>query len=92
MRVIIVGAGEVGYHIAKKLSEKKRDVVLIDKDPGKIRRIAATQLQRQGPFRRIVSQQPFPVAAQHRAGGDHLGVQHGLSGQPPQKVPAMPIR
>jgi len=39
MRVIIVGAGEVGYHIAKKLSDEKRDVVLIDKDPGKIRRI-----------------------------------------------------
>ncbi len=39
MKIIIVGAGEVGYHIAKKLSEEKQDVVLIDKDPGKIRRI-----------------------------------------------------
>jgi len=39
MRVIIVGAGEVGYHIAKKLSDEKRDVVLIDKDQSKIRRI-----------------------------------------------------
>lgn len=24
MRVIIIGAGEVGYHIAKKLSDEKR--------------------------------------------------------------------
>ena len=39
VKIIIVGAGEVGYHIAKKLSEEKQDVVLIDKDPGKIRRI-----------------------------------------------------
>lgn len=39
MRIIIVGAGEVGYVIAKKLSEENQDVVLIDKDPKKIRRI-----------------------------------------------------
>jgi len=40
MRVIIIGAGEVGYHIAKKLSDEKKDVVLIDTDPAKIRRIS----------------------------------------------------
>jgi trk system potassium uptake protein TrkA len=39
VKIIIVGAGEVGYHIAKKLSEERQDVVLIDKDPVKIRRI-----------------------------------------------------
>jgi len=39
MRVIIIGAGEVGYHIAKKLSEENQEVVLIDQDPAKIRRI-----------------------------------------------------
>ena len=40
MRILIVGAGEVGYHIAKQLSEESQDVVLIDKDPKKIRRIS----------------------------------------------------
>lgn len=40
VRIIIIGAGEVGYHIAKKLSDEKRDVVLIDKDPAKVRRIS----------------------------------------------------
>ena len=40
MRIIIIGAGEVGYMIAKKLSEENQDVVLIDKDPKKIRRIS----------------------------------------------------
>ena len=39
MKIIIVGAGEVGFHIAQKLSEENQDVVLIDKDPEKIRRI-----------------------------------------------------
>ncbi len=40
MRIIIIGAGEVGYHIAKTLSEEKHDVVIIDKDPKKINRIS----------------------------------------------------
>jgi trk system potassium uptake protein TrkA len=39
VKIIIVGAGEVGYHIAQKLSEENQDVFLIDKDPEKIRRI-----------------------------------------------------
>ena len=32
MKIIIVGAGEVGFHIARRLSEENQDVVLIDKD------------------------------------------------------------
>lgn len=40
MKIIIVGAGEVGFNIAQKLSEENHDVVLIDKDPQKIERIA----------------------------------------------------
>lgn len=39
MKIIIVGAGEVGFHIAEKLSEENQDVFLIDKDPDKIKRI-----------------------------------------------------
>lgn len=39
MRIIIVGAGEVGYHIAQKLSEENQDVFLIDKDQEKVGRI-----------------------------------------------------
>jgi len=39
MKIIIIGAGEVGYHISQKLSEENQDVVLIDRDPEKIRRI-----------------------------------------------------
>jgi len=36
VKSIIAGAGEVGFHIAKKLSEENRGVFLIDKDPEKL--------------------------------------------------------
>ncbi len=39
MKVIIVGAGEVGFHIAQRLSEENQDVVLIDQDPEQIKRV-----------------------------------------------------
>jgi trk system potassium uptake protein TrkA len=39
VKIIIVGAGEVGFHIAQRLSGENQDVVIIDKDPGKIKRI-----------------------------------------------------
>ncbi|MFO7984445.1 MAG: Trk system potassium transporter TrkA [Desulfatiglandaceae bacterium] len=39
MKTIIVGAGEVGFHIAQKLSEENQDVVLIDRDPPQIKRV-----------------------------------------------------
>lgn len=39
MSIIIIGAGEVGYHLAQRLSQEKQDVVIIDRDPEKIRRI-----------------------------------------------------
>jgi trk system potassium uptake protein TrkA len=39
LKIIIVGAGEVGFHIAQKLSEENQDVCLIDKDPEKVKRI-----------------------------------------------------
>jgi trk system potassium uptake protein TrkA len=29
MKIIIIGAGEVGFHIAQRLSEENQDVVLI---------------------------------------------------------------
>ena len=32
MRVIIVGAGEVGYHLAERLSQENQDVVIVEAD------------------------------------------------------------
>lgn len=39
MKIIIVGAGEVGFQIAQKLSEEAHDVILVDKDVQKVKRI-----------------------------------------------------
>ncbi|MDT8368213.1 MAG: Trk system potassium transporter TrkA [Longimicrobiales bacterium] len=33
MKVLIVGAGEVGFHLARRLSEEGQDVILIESDP-----------------------------------------------------------
>lgn len=40
MKTIIVGAGEVGFHIAGRLSEERHDVIVIDRDPSKIKRVS----------------------------------------------------
>lgn len=42
MKVVIVGAGEVGYHIASKLSRENKDVVLIDRDPKRLKQVSET--------------------------------------------------
>lgn len=42
MKIVIVGAGEVGHHIASRMAVEKKDVVVIDKDPLAVRRIAET--------------------------------------------------
>jgi trk system potassium uptake protein TrkA len=39
MKVLIVGAGEVGFHIAGHLAREKKDVVVIDEDPDALRRV-----------------------------------------------------
>jgi trk system potassium uptake protein TrkA len=39
VKITIVGAGDVGFHIAERLSDENQDVVLIDKDPDKIAHI-----------------------------------------------------
>ncbi|MBI5286168.1 MAG: NAD-binding protein, partial [Deltaproteobacteria bacterium] len=42
MRIIIIGAGVVGYTIAKKLSGEAQDVVVIEKDERRIREVKET--------------------------------------------------
>ena len=39
MNFIVVGAGEVGYHLSSRLSQEKMDVVVIDKDESKVKRV-----------------------------------------------------
>jgi trk system potassium uptake protein TrkA len=40
VKVLIVGAGEVGFHIANRIATENKDVVVIDKNPEAIRRIS----------------------------------------------------
>ena len=40
MKIVIVGAGEVGFHIASRLAFEKKDVVVIDKSPEALRRVS----------------------------------------------------
>ncbi len=40
MKIIIVGAGEVGFNIASKLSSENKKVIVIDKDPVAVKRLA----------------------------------------------------
>ncbi len=42
MSIIIIGAGEVGFHLAHRLSREKKDVVVIDRDLEKINRVQNT--------------------------------------------------
>lgn len=40
MKVVIVGAGEVGFQIASRLSLENKEVVVIDKSPVALRRVS----------------------------------------------------
>ena len=42
MKVIVAGAGEVGYNIAQRLSRDKVDVVLIDNDQNRLDAVVDT--------------------------------------------------
>ncbi len=39
MKIIIIGAGEVGYHIASRLAAENKEVVVIDRNADSVRRI-----------------------------------------------------
>ena len=38
MKVVIIGTGEVGFHVAKALSEENYDITVVDNDPAKCQR------------------------------------------------------
>ncbi|HZS32165.1 MAG TPA: Trk system potassium transporter TrkA [Methylomirabilota bacterium] len=41
MRIIVIGAGEVGYHIAERLSHEAHEIVVIERHPEVVRRVSA---------------------------------------------------
>src|SRR5262249_54398069 len=54
-------------------------------------RIAAAELQRDRMLGGVVGQKPRAVAMQHRAGGDHLGVDQRAARQQAMEEPAVPV-
>lgn len=42
MKIAVIGAGEVGFHLSARFSEEGHDVLVIDKDPDKIARVRET--------------------------------------------------
>ncbi|RME87117.1 MAG: Trk system potassium transporter TrkA, partial [Zetaproteobacteria bacterium] len=40
MKVLVLGAGEVGYHIALRLSREGNAVTVVDKDPARLKLVA----------------------------------------------------
>ncbi len=40
MKIVIVGAGEVGFHIASRLAMENKDVVVIDSNPDALKRLS----------------------------------------------------
>ncbi len=40
MRIVIAGAGEVGFHLAKQLAQERQDITLIDLDQEKLRYVS----------------------------------------------------
>ena len=40
MKIIVVGAGEVGFHIASRLAQENKDVVVIDHHPEALKRLS----------------------------------------------------
>lgn len=39
MSILVIGAGEIGYHVARRLSLEKKDVTVIDRDLEKIKKV-----------------------------------------------------
>ncbi len=39
MKIIIVGAGEVGFHLARILSQERHDIIVVDRNPQQIERV-----------------------------------------------------
>ncbi len=65
MRVIVCGAGQVGYNIARHLAMESNDVTVVDQDPNLIRRISDT-LDVQG----LVGHAAHPDVLEQAGAGD----------------------
>ena len=61
-------------------------------DCASARRVRAAELHRDRVLGRIEREQARAVAVQHRAGGDHLGVDQRAAREQAMEEPAVPVR
>ena len=90
------GAEAALLHALGRTADVEIDLVVaeIRADPRTVRersRIGAAELQRHRMLGRIETDQPRAVAAQHRAGGHHLGIDQRAARQQAMEEPAMPV-
>ncbi|WP_243546281.1 Trk system potassium transporter TrkA [Pseudodesulfovibrio tunisiensis] len=66
MRIIIIGAGEVGFHVAQRLAVENKEVVVIDRDAEALRKVAETSdvqtIQGSGSSPRILTEAGIETA------------------------------
>ncbi len=65
MNILILGAGEVGFHIAQRLATEGNDVVVVDNDAERLQRVADTM-----DVKTILGHASHPSVLQ-RAGAEH---------------------
>lgn len=68
MKIVIVGAGEVGQHLAKLLSAEGQDITLVDKDADRLARIDSNY----NLMTRVGSPTSFATLREARAGSSDL--------------------
>ena len=90
------GAEAAVLHPVRRTADIEVDFVIAEilADPGRRReigRIGAAELQRDGMFGRIETEQPRPIAMQDGAGRQHLRVKQRPGRHQPMEDAAMPV-
>ena len=73
MKIIIAGAGEVGTHLAKMLSQEKQDIILMDPNEERLNFTNSSMEILPGRSR---YQKGRPVCQCHAGRNDQCGSQH----------------
>ena len=90
------GAEAAFLHAVGRTADIEIDLVIAEigadaRRSGKRRRLAAAELQRHRMLERIEAEQARAVAAQHRAGGEHFGIDQRAAREQAMEEPAMPV-
>ncbi len=90
------GAEAAVLHAVGRAADIEIDLVIaeVGANPRRGRqrlRLAAAELQRDRVLRRIERQEPRPITMQHRAGGEHFGIEQRPPRQQPMEIAAVTV-